>query len=280
MTDPTPDNLEPLDAYREALRRVQSSGPRIPDHQVNEEQTANDPDLTEPAFFEPGKTYAPKNSPRWEISFQREGVAHFTPVRVDRDSRGLLRAYGQLTMDAEWQWTVLGSFDFPAWKIVEQPARTTPDNPATSSGTADNLRQRVARAIHRYDNHHALSGNDIPRKHHYGEADFVLAELRTELGAVAALRQVSRGYCPACGRSDAAPTVADWEAERQRAEAAEAALERARRFARYARDRSEVGTSDWQIGQHELAVAVLDVLNEPPTPGTATSPAGEGRADQ
>jgi hypothetical protein len=49
------------------------------------------------------------------------------------------------------------------------------------------LRQRVARAIHRYDNHHALSGNDIPSKHHYGEADFVLAELRTELEAASAV---------------------------------------------------------------------------------------------
>lgn len=32
-----------------------------------------------------------------------------------------------------------------------------------------------------------------------------------------ALRAVARGYCPACGRGDAAPTVDDWEAERQRA---------------------------------------------------------------
>lgn len=36
-----------------------------------------------------------------------------------------------------------------------------------------------------------------------------------------ALRQVSRGYCPACGRGDAAPTVDDWQRERQRADSAE-----------------------------------------------------------
>lgn len=48
-----------------------------------------------------------------------------------------------------------------------------------------------------------------------GRAQRLAAEL-------AVLRQVARGYCPACGRGDAAPTVADWEAERQRAERAEA----------------------------------------------------------
>ncbi|WP_069769768.1 hypothetical protein [Streptomyces sp. LUP30] len=41
---------------------------------------------------------------------------------------------------------------------------------------------------------------------------------------LAALRQVARGYCPACGRGDAAPTVTDWERERQRAEEAEGHL--------------------------------------------------------
>ncbi|MFF4791884.1 hypothetical protein ACFY2M_19445 [Streptomyces sp. NPDC001276] len=32
------------------------------------------------------------------------------------------------------------------------------------------------------------------------------------------------GYCPACGRGDAAPTADDWEQQRQRADTAEAAL--------------------------------------------------------
>lgn len=35
---------------------------------------------------------------------------------------------------------------------------------------------------------------------------------------LAALRAVARGYCPACGRGDAAPTVADWEQQKQRAD--------------------------------------------------------------
>ncbi|WP_329126126.1 hypothetical protein [Streptomyces sp. NBC_01353] len=41
----------------------------------------------------------------------------------------------------------------------------------------DTLRNRIARAIHQYDNQHALAGNDMPSKHHYGEADAVLALL-------------------------------------------------------------------------------------------------------
>ncbi|MFI8254109.1 hypothetical protein [Streptomyces filamentosus] len=39
------------------------------------------------------------------------------------------------------------------------------------------LRQLVARAIHRYDVEHAFSVNDLPSEHHYGEADAVLAVL-------------------------------------------------------------------------------------------------------
>lgn len=43
--------------------------------------------------------------------------------------------------------------------------------------TPEELRQQIARAIHRYDNHHALANNDVPSAHHYGEADAVLAVL-------------------------------------------------------------------------------------------------------
>lgn len=39
-----------------------------------------------------------------------------------------------------------------------------------------------------------------------------------------ALRQVARGYCPACGRGDAAPSVTDWEQQKQRADEAETRL--------------------------------------------------------
>lgn len=36
-----------------------------------------------------------------------------------------------------------------------------------------------------------------------------------------ALRQVARGYCPECGRGDCAPTAADWEQQKTRADQAE-----------------------------------------------------------
>ncbi|MFI5687859.1 hypothetical protein [Streptomyces sp. NPDC051636] len=105
--------------------------------------------------------------------------------------------------------------------MTDQHADFEPNEDSKASPKAASnaeLRTRIAHAIHRYDNRHALSGNDIPSKHHYGEADFVLAELRTELDTLAALRQVSRGYCPTCGRGDAAPTVEDWEQQRDRAD--------------------------------------------------------------
>lgn len=56
--------------------------------------------------------------------------------------------------------------------LAGQSAPKADSKPATTD-----LREQVARAIHRYDNHHALSGNDIPSRHHYGEADAVLAVL-------------------------------------------------------------------------------------------------------
>jgi hypothetical protein len=89
----------------------------------------------------------------------------------------------------------------------EQPERTTPDNSPTSSDEADNLtgawtpdppigcltvateptpsqrpglRTDIARAIHRYDRERALSRNDLPSKHHRGEADAVLTLLYRE----------------------------------------------------------------------------------------------------
>jgi hypothetical protein len=46
-------------------------------------------------------------------------------------------------------------------------------------------------------------------------ADAVLVELQPELDALAALRQVARGYCPHCGRGDASPTAEQWEQMRR-----------------------------------------------------------------
>lgn len=59
-------------------------------------------------------------------------------------------------------------------------------------------------------------------------ADAVLAVVQPELDALAALREVARGYCGTCGRGDAAPTVTDWEQQKQRADQAAATVERVR----------------------------------------------------
>jgi hypothetical protein len=66
----------------------------------------------------------------------------------------------------------------------------------------DDLRQRIARAIHRYDNQHALAGNDMPSAHHYGEADAVLAVLADEPATVRDAARTASGQQPE-------PTVAD-----------------------------------------------------------------------
>jgi hypothetical protein len=193
MTDPTPDGLEPLDAYGEALRRVQSSGPRAS---------------------------APKHYP------YRDGESVVL-------GPGVFASSDRTTIN--WQGANYVMQDFPAPTVGTVPstdrptpqerarhaARTTPDNPATSSGTADSLQQRIARAIHRYDNHHALSGNDIPSKHHHGEADAVLAELKRELEALAEYENTINWHttCTSCARIlDSAIR------ETERAERAEAAL--------------------------------------------------------
>jgi hypothetical protein len=143
---------------------------------------------------------------------------------------------------------------------------------APKAASNDELRRRIARAIHRYDNHHALSGNDIPSKHHHGEADYVLAELQPELDALAALRQVARGYCPHCGRGDAAPTTADWERERQRADQVEELLriahetsntseaERARAVQRAERAEEQLALHEQQL--HHLDDACMAARNE------------------
>jgi hypothetical protein len=62
-------------------------------------------------------------------------------------------------------------------------------------------------------------------------ADVALAALRPELDALAALRQVARGYCPHCGRGDAGITTDQWEQQRQRTDQAETAIARVRRLA-------------------------------------------------
>ena len=100
-----------------------------------------------------------------------------------------------------------------------------PDDDSNTSPKAapnDELRKRIAAALT------DATGDRWPAQAFLTEAAHVLDAIQPELDALAALRQVARGYCPACRRGDAAPTVEDWEQQRQRADQAEAALARAR----------------------------------------------------
>jgi hypothetical protein len=121
-----------------------------------------------------------------------------------------------------------------------------------------------------------------------------VADLERQL---AALRAVSRGYCPACGRGDAAPTTADWERERQRADRAEEFSRRAlaqrqemaeERYAWQQRgDRAEAAiarareAATWIRRNYPALTHVNDRLAaalDQPTPGPATTQATDAPA--
>ncbi|MFF9118317.1 hypothetical protein ACF09Y_22405 [Streptomyces massasporeus] len=67
--------------------------------------------------------------------------------------------------------------------------------------------------------------------------------------------------------------------ELQRVLAQAAAVERVRRLALHTRDRTTAGLNDWQIGQYELASAVLDLLGEQPEPEKPAHDAGPSVAE-
>ncbi|MFG3660269.1 hypothetical protein [Streptomyces sp. NPDC047706] len=139
--------------------------------------------------------------------------------------------------------------------------------------------------------------------------DIRLAELDTALDGTPA-PAAPAGYCPHCGRGDCAPTPEAYEQQRQRADQAEAALaelrveldrarrvalsvldcdpnacrhqatiERVRRLATAARDATAAGRNDWQIGQHNCAVAVLAALDGKPAPAHDAGPTVRDCAD-
>jgi hypothetical protein len=92
------------------------------------------------------------------------------------------------------------------------------DRPTAATITAEQLAQLYA-DLDRYEEVLAtLNETLVARSKQTARAEADLA----------ALRQVARGYCPACGRGDAAPTVADWEQQKTRADRAEATLDRVR----------------------------------------------------
>jgi hypothetical protein len=70
----------------------------------------------------------------------------------------------------------LNDYDQRVQQLTRAPADTDPVTPSRRAG----LRKEIAKAIHQYDYDNLLSGNDLPSKHHRGEADAVLALLYRE----------------------------------------------------------------------------------------------------
>ncbi|MFD9564396.1 hypothetical protein [Streptomyces sp. NPDC059994] len=62
--------------------------------------------------------------------------------------------------------------DLAKQDIDRMMADGTPVQIATAPSAS--LRQQIAKALHRYDYEHGLSRNDIPSRHHFGEADAIL----------------------------------------------------------------------------------------------------------
>lgn len=110
------------------------------------------------------------------------------------------------------------------------------------------------------------------------EACRTAERLRKAEARVTELEKVSRGYCPHCGRGDAAPGLDDWDRERKRAEQAEAAIERARKLATQWAVLRAYGSAATQLR------AALDqqacVCGEPSTPATVHRTDGPCYLDQ
>jgi hypothetical protein len=84
-----------------------------------------------------------------------------------------------------------------------------------------------------------------------------LAEAEAQL---AALRTVARGYCPHCGRGDAGPTTEQWEQQKLRADQADDLL----RIAHETSNKSEAERAR-AVQRAERAEAVLDRAREAAT---------------
>ncbi|MEU0659583.1 hypothetical protein [Streptomyces lavendulocolor] len=110
-----------------------------------------------------------------------------------------------------------------------------PNGAETANGAqagADALRDQVAAALYEWNcqPHRWADAHPDDRLAYGGDADAAMRvpAFAEALAAVAALREIDRGYCPHCGRGDCSPTAAQWLQERQRADRAEADLAEAR----------------------------------------------------
>lgn len=99
----------------------------------------------------------------------------------------------------------------------------------------DPLRDRIAAALYERErpprDPHWPNAYAMDREVFEAMADAALGAVQPELDALAALRRVARGYCPACGRGDCATTADQWYEQRQRADKAEQERDTARQHA-------------------------------------------------
>lgn len=155
--------------------------------------------------------------------------------------------------------------------IVPDNPRTTLDNPVACDDH-DGLRERYAAAIR-----NAVTRLRDVRGYDAECADAVLTVRDTELeqlrADLAALRAVATGYCPHCGRGDAAPTPDQYLVQVHRADTAEAKVARVRALAADMR----TWCSPYNIAV-DYAQRIDDALNGPKAPDS--SPADEGAVDR
>lgn len=139
---------------------------------------------------------------------------------------------------------------------------------------ATELRKLIVQAIHRYDNVHALSGNDIPSKHHFGEADAVLEVVRPEL----AEREARIQYWQRCRDNYAQENR---ELIRERNALRKEAVENAELTAREARDEVERLSTDlyYAMDAHAFVGEMCDLVEakQKTEAGGATVTTGEVR---
>lgn len=108
-------------------------------------------------------------------------------------------------------------------RISIDPFTVTCSEPDTPGPIPAELREQATEALHAqmpgctHDEHGADCG---------AIADAVLRvpAIAEALTAAAAVADIDRGYCPHCGRGDAAPSADQWLQERRRAEKAEATV--------------------------------------------------------
>ncbi|MGW0550531.1 hypothetical protein [Streptomyces altiplanensis] len=122
------------------------------------------------------------------------------------------------------------SCDCPPLQVCDTCQGITPGTPSldsdpdTTDSDPDSLRDRYAAAIEDCRTLTPTALTDVV----LAVRDTLVEELTAEL---AALKTIGAGYCPHCGRGDCSPSADQWREQQQRAEEAQAAIERVREVA-------------------------------------------------